>query len=135
MNTTANPPRLERCAVLPALRAPQPRRSESSARPGAEERRKPHPQGRFAVLNAFVDGTLRSLSHSEAAVWLVLYRDEKNGLSRVSQKSIAERAGVCERTARRLLAKLAARGLVEMVRRGRLGQGASAYRIRPTPKS
>ena len=134
MKNNGQPKVLEGCSVLPAMVAPYPSRSPTGLRPKQRlsNSRKGPSAGRFAVLNAFVDGTLRTLRHSEVAVWLVLYRDEKHGLSRVSQKSIAERAGVSERTVGRVLQRLIAAGLVKVVRQGRLGQGASTYQVFPT---
>lgn len=39
---------------------------------------------RFRVLNAFVDFTLAELTRNEIAVWLVLYRDTRDGMARTS---------------------------------------------------
>src|SRR5262245_27991772 len=43
-----------------------------------------HAGERFAVLNAFVDFALAELSRAEIAVWLVLYRDTRDGTARTS---------------------------------------------------
>jgi hypothetical protein len=88
---------------------------------------------RFAALNAFVDFTLAGLTRNEIAVWLVLYRDTKNGVARTSQADMARRAGVAARTVRRALDGLKRRGLLEVTYRGGIGRGASAYRVRPLP--
>lgn len=87
---------------------------------------------RFAVLNAFVDFTLRELTRAELAVWLALYRDTKaaDGLARTSQADLARRAGVNVRTAKRAVAKLCRRGLLAVAYRGSLRRGPSAYRVR-----
>src|SRR5262245_10511858 len=60
------------------------------------------PGRRFPVLNAFVDVTMRRLTGSEVAVWLILFRDTKadTGTSRTGQQDIARRAGVNARTVR-----------------------------------
>ncbi|TWU59068.1 hypothetical protein Poly51_18540 [Rubripirellula tenax] len=84
---------------------------------------------RFTILNTFVDVSLRTLSSSEAAVWFVLYRDTRDGMARSGQLDIANRAGVSDRTVRRVLKRLDERGLVEVVSRGGLSQGASVYRV------
>jgi DNA-binding MarR family transcriptional regulator len=86
---------------------------------------------RFRTLNTFVDCTLRDLGRNELAVWLVLYRDARDGIAQTSQADLARRTGACDRTVRRALARLAERGLVEVVRRGRLQDGPSAYRLHP----
>jgi hypothetical protein len=91
---------------------------------------------RFRTLNAFIDTTMRGLNRSEIAVWLVVYRDIKadTGTAAVSQKSIAERAGVTVRTVQTALRSLAEQKLLTVVRRGRLGQGASVYRVKAVAK-
>jgi hypothetical protein len=89
---------------------------------------------RFAVVNAFVDFTLRDLSRPELAVWLVLWRDTRDGIAKTGQANIAKRAGLSERTVRRTIGRLAGRGLLLVVRRGGLRQGPSAYRVFPMSK-
>lgn len=87
--------------------------------------------GRFAVLNALVDFTLRDFGRRELAVWLVLFRDTKaDGIARTGQSDIARRTGLGVRTVRRALGQLERLGLVVIVRRGRIGSGPSAYRVR-----
>ena len=113
MTKAADKPILEGCAVLPPL-------GESIAPPAmpppSPERPKPPPRrrstaDRFGVLNAFVDVALRDMQPIDAVVWLVLYRDTKpDGLARTSQKSIAARIGVSDRTVRRALVRLVAAG-------------------------
>lgn len=90
--------------------------------------------GRFAALNAFADFALADLTGAEVKVWLVLFRDAKaaTGTARTGQADIARRAGLEPRTVRRALASLQARGLVRVVRRGRLNAGPSVYRLYPT---
>lgn len=91
--------------------------------------------GRFAVLNGFVDFTLRDLDRAELAVWLILYRDTKaDGLVRTAQTDLARRAGVAVRTVRRAVGKLHDRGLLVVVNRGGLRRGVSTYRVRPLTK-
>ena len=96
---------------------------------------KPSPKSamRFGELNDFVDLTMRSLSHTQLKVWLVLFRDVRNGVARASQKWIAERCGVTDRTVRRVLPYLEARGLVEVKVKGGPGRGPSVYRVRALP--
>lgn len=91
--------------------------------------------GRFAVVNAFIDVTMADLTPAERSSWLILWRDTKpGGLARTSQASIATRAGVSERAVWTALRALERRGLLRVVRRGRLGQGASTYRVYATPR-
>lgn len=95
----------------------------------------PESSGRFATINAFVDGTMARLPRAAALVWLALWRDERRGLSRTGLTDLARRAGCDRRTARRAVATLETQGLVERVRRGRLGSGPSVYRVSPVPRS
>jgi hypothetical protein len=89
---------------------------------------------RFAALNAFTDFALAGLTGAEARVWLILYRDTKaaTGTARTGQTDIARRAGLKPRTVRYALASLEAKGMVHVVRRGRLNAGPSVYRLHPT---
>jgi hypothetical protein len=86
---------------------------------------------RFKVLNTFVDFGLVGLKRNELAVWLVLYRDSRDGIARTGQTDIAKRAGASRRTVVRTLSKLESRGLIQIVRRGGLNRGVSAYRVLP----
>jgi DNA-binding transcriptional ArsR family regulator len=86
---------------------------------------------RFAVLNAFVDFTLAGLTRNEIAVWLVLYRDTKDGTAGTSQADLARRAGVSDRTIRRALKRLEIAGLLKVVYRGGFRRGLSRYRVCP----
>jgi hypothetical protein len=101
--------------------SPSPRRGTPDAKP----------DGRFAVLNGFVDAQLQKLTRAEIAVWLVLYRDTKpDGIARTGQTDLARRVGCDPRTVRRALATLESRGLVEVLTKGRLGAGPSRYRVK-----
>lgn len=94
---------------------------------------------RFAALNAFVDFGVADadLTPAEALVWLVLFRDTRavTGAARTGQADIARRAGLKPRMVRYALASLTAKGMVHVVRRGRLGMGPSVYRVHPTGKA
>jgi DNA-binding MarR family transcriptional regulator len=89
--------------------------------------------GRFQMLNAFVDGTMADLTRAELAVWLVLFRDTRNGVAAISQENIARRSGCNRRTVNRALRRLEQLGLVKLVYRGGLNGTVSRYRVRPTP--
>ncbi|NLX12450.1 MAG: helix-turn-helix domain-containing protein [Phycisphaerales bacterium] len=86
---------------------------------------------RFRVLNTFADFTMCTLNRAEIAVWLLLWRDTKDGLARTSQVDLAKRAGISERTARRAISSLYRIGLLSIVHRGGLKQGPSTYRVYP----
>lgn len=100
------------------------RRSSTGARPS-----KGKASGRFAVVNLFCDRTMRDLSGSELRVWLLLWRDTRDGVSRTGQTDLARRAGVNVKTVKRALAALIRRGLVVVVERGNLRRGPSTYRV------
>src|SRR5206468_3441661 len=85
---------------------------------------------RFGVLNAFVDNTMGGLSRSEIIVWMILYRDTKDGTARTSQSDIARRGRMSRRTVIRALQRLEAAGLLEVIYRGGFHRGPSRYRVR-----
>jgi len=89
---------------------------------------------RFAMLNAFADIALANLTGAQVKVWLILFRDVKatTGTARTGQADIARRAGLKPRMVRYALSSLKAKGLVSVVRRGRLNSGPSVYRVRST---
>jgi AraC-like DNA-binding protein len=84
---------------------------------------------RFKVLNTFIDFTMRELGRAALAVWLVLYRDTKDGIAQTSQADIARRAGLSERHVRRVVSRLVRVGLLVLVHRGGLRHGPSKYRV------
>lgn len=99
---------------------------------------KPKPRNRsdrFAMLNAFSDCALAGLTGAEVKVWIILFRDTKaaTGVARTGQTDLARRAGVDPRSVRRALSSLEAKGLIAVVRRGRLATGPSTYRVYSTP--
>jgi DNA-binding MarR family transcriptional regulator len=89
---------------------------------------------RFEILNAFVDGGMIGLSRAELAVWLILYRDTKqDGTALASLADLARRAGIDRQTASRAVGRLARRKMLQVIRRGGLNRGPSAYRVFPYP--
>jgi len=108
---------------------------EDPAPPPTPTRTKPTRgrSARFATLNAFVDFSLAELTGAEVKVWLILFRDTKGtGTARTGQADIGRRAGLSPRGVRKALVGLQAKGLVRIVRRGRLNAGPSAYRLHAT---
>jgi hypothetical protein len=102
-------------AVRPAPTATKPKRRTRSER--------------FAVLNAFTDFSLAGLTGAETKVWLILFRDAKSttGTAQTGQTDIARRAGLTTRAVKLALRSLTTKGLVRVVRRGRLNAGPSVY--------
>jgi hypothetical protein len=123
--------------IIPVGEEPPPMDGPAPSSNG-RHRRRDKPKGktgeRFAVLNAFVDFALSALSRSEIAVWLVLYRDTRDGTARTSYDDIARRAGMNRRSVGRAVRQLEKRGLVRVVHRGGLRRGMSRYRVRGLPK-
>jgi len=78
-----------------------------------------------------VDYTLAGLDRSAMAVWMVLYRDTKDGIARTGQTDIARRAGIGRRTVVRAVNRLEKQGLLVRVHRGGLNRGTSSYRVLP----
>jgi hypothetical protein len=105
-----------------------------SPAPPAKIKRQSGRGERFTMLNAFVDYGMAGLTRAETKVWLLLFRDTKaaTGIARTGQTDLARRAGLEPRTVRRALVRLEAKGMVHVVRRGRLNAGPSAYRVHPT---
>lgn len=91
-------------------------------------------KGRFHDINTFADFSLASLDRGEIAVWLLLWRDTKDGTARTSQADIARRAGITDRSVRRAVASLERKGLLIVAYRGGLNRGLSVYRVRPLGK-
>lgn len=91
-------------------------------------------QDRFGEFNRFVDVTMRDLPRSELLVWLVLFRDARDGVARTSRTDIARRAGVSTKTVTRAIAALIKRKLVRLLYRGGINRGVSRYAILPKPR-
>lgn len=124
-------PRLTGCSVLP------PMDPQSASTPKLSTKNKPkgpkHKStgDRFSTINVFVDFTLGDLKRNEIAVWLLLWRDERDGLSRTSMADMARRLKIDRRTAIRAVGQLQKRGLLQVVFKGSLNQGPSTYRVKP----
>jgi DNA-binding transcriptional ArsR family regulator len=117
---------------LPPMEDASPSASRTDrAKPGTD---KATAGERFATLNAFTDFALADLSRAEIAVWLVLYRDTRDGTARTSYDDLSRRAGLNRRNVGRALRRLEGRGLVKTVHRGGIGRGVSRYRVRGLPK-
>jgi hypothetical protein len=86
------------------------------------------------VLNAFADFGLAGLTGAETKVWLILFRDATaaTGAARTGQADIGRRAGLSLWAVKLALRSLKAKGMVRLVRRGRLNGGPSVYGIHPT---
>ena len=129
--TTVNgrPPMLDRCDVLPPMEPVEPTRTtDEQSKPNRKTNHRKTGR-RFAVLNAFVDATAGELSRSELLVWLVLYRDTRDGVVVTSQADVARRTKLANRTVRYAIHRLVSRGLLTLIYRGGLNRGPSKYRV------
>lgn len=88
---------------------------------------------RFATLNAFTDATMRTLTPAQIAVWVILFRNERNGTTSRSVRQIATDGGLSLSGAHQSLASLIEAGLVEILQRARHRDEATTYRIHATP--
>ena len=106
-------------------------RPDADPAPAAAPAKRKATGHRFALLNAVADFDLAGFTGAEVKVWLVLFRDTKakTDTARTGQDDIARRAGISARSVRTALAGLRAKGLVRVVRRGRLNGGPSHYRL------
>lgn len=127
MMPNAKPLRLPGCSVLPPLEPGPAPQNKPPAKAGKPKKT----AERYGTINAFVDFDLANLTRNEIAVWLVLWRDTKNGTARTAQSDIARRAGIVRRTVVRVLSTLEAKGLLQRVHRGGLNRGMSVYRVQP----
>jgi hypothetical protein len=113
-------------------------RSERSHKPTPDKGSKPKGKTgkrsageRFRVLNNFVDFTLSELNRAEIAVWLILYRDTRDGTARTGMADLTRRAGCAKRNAVRAVQRLEKLGLLKVVHRGGFRRGVSRYRVNP----
>lgn len=133
----SNTPRRQPLALEPLEDDDTPRRESRSQPPDKPRRGNPRSVkrnttgGRFREFNAFVDFTAGTLERSELLVWLTLFRDCRDGITRTGQADLARRTRIGERTVRHAIGKLVKRGLLKIVRRGGISAGPSTYRLRP----
>jgi hypothetical protein len=106
--------------------------SPAARKPGrTQARASKRDSGRFASINRFVDGEMRSLPRAAALVWLCLWRDTKSdGKACTGATDLARRVRSDRSTVSKALKLLVDHGLLEVVRRGDLGRGVSVYRVK-----
>lgn len=122
--------------VLPPLVTGEPNK-RVSARPAGRKGGRTHARRsrrrsvRFDTLNGFVDARMGTLPRAAALAWVCLWRDTKpDGLARTAVADLARRVGGHRITVMRALRLLVDLGLLEVVHRGGLGRGVSAYRVK-----
>ena len=133
-NTTTRPPALtaDEAAANVNRHAAQ-RATGRNQRPATGRRRPEGANGRhgdrWAAYNAFVDTTLGGLGEAELRVWLILFRDVRDGVARTGMTDIARRAGLTRRGVVKAVAGLKRRRLVEVVARGSVNGSPNVYRV------
>lgn len=87
--------------------------------------------------NRFLDG-LRDrepkLHPLAVAIWAWLWRCERDGRARASERRLAERFGVGRGSIRARVRELLDGGFLSVVRWGVHGRSPTVYRVRPTPR-
>lgn len=142
---------IDRSAILDRLNAPAtprsgPRVNGQAARPDAADG-KPEAHGRggrrkrkdratakprprwWNVLASFVDNRLAGVSPGAVAVWLILFRNSRDGRVCIAVERIADAAGMSERSARYKIEELANAGIIEAKARGNRIKGPTVYRL------
>jgi hypothetical protein len=101
-------------------------------------KRKPSPVMRKLLgWNRFLDRLMHHehrLHPLAVAVWCWLWRCERKGFARASERKLANRFGVDRKTVRARLDELNAAGFLSVARRGVHGRRATVYRVRTMPK-
>ena len=85
---------LARGGTLPRINSPVVPSVNGHGKSGGGHKRpkKPTTNGRWQVLNSFVDESARRIGTTEQAAWVVLFREARaNGLVKMSFAQIAER--------------------------------------------
>lgn len=103
--------------------------------PRASSRAKPSraDTSRWRTLNTFVDVIARHLSPVEIAVWMVLFRDCRDGTATASNRDLCHRTGCSLRAVTAAMKRLRAAGLLEVVKLSRHRGEPSTYTLNSTP--
>lgn len=84
---------------------------------------------KIKLLNRFVDETLVGLDPSTALLWVVLYREARNGIAEISHGQLAKIMGVSDRTICRHIDVLIANKLLRKLKTGGYGRGCNKYQL------
>jgi hypothetical protein len=101
-----------------------------NGRPGTARWRRTSAR-RFELYNAFWDkGTARTLSRTDALVWLALWRHARPDRTvRLSFGKLAWTVGTCRQTAIRSVGRLRRARLLKRADRGGPGRGPNTYKL------
>ena len=84
---------------------------------------------KIKLLNRFVDETLIGLEPLTALLWVVLYREARNGIAEISHGQLAKIMGVSDRTICRHIDVLIANKLLRKLKTGGYGRGCNKYQL------
>lgn len=84
---------------------------------------------KIKLLNRFVDETLIGLEPFTGLLWVVLYREAKNGIAEISHSQLAKIMGVSDRTVCRHIEVLIANRLLRKLKTGGYGRGCNKYQL------
>tara|TARA_R110000868_G_scaffold391868_1_gene662197 strand:+ start:6696 stop:7079 length:384 start_codon:yes stop_codon:yes gene_type:complete len=115
----------------PPIRSASKKVTEPAAPPAKKQRqKKPKNSGqRWQMFNVFVDQIMHELLPAQRAVWLVLFRDERNSVAKTGQSDIAKRCGLSRESVNRAIAELESRGLIKTLHQGGINRGSSWYQV------
>jgi hypothetical protein len=109
------------------------RRASNRATGGKADGSRGDAAARFVTLNTFVDQVMRRLSPVESLVWIVAFRDCRNGQSSTSSTDLATRTGCGLRTVKAAVQSLCKAGLMTPVILSRHKGQASIYAVTTQP--
>jgi hypothetical protein len=104
-----------------------------SRRPIAKHRATNADRGRWQTFNTFIDAVARNLSPVDIAVWMILFRDCRNGTVEASNRDIVRRSGCSLRAVVDAMKRLRAAGLIDAVRLSRHKGEPSLYALNTSP--
>lgn len=84
---------------------------------------------KLKLFNRFVDEALIGLEHLTALLWLVLYREARNGIAEISHGQLAKIMNVSDRTICRHIDVLIANQLLRKLKTGGYGRGCNRYQL------
>ncbi len=84
---------------------------------------------KIKLLNRFVDETLIGLEPFTALLWVVFYREAKDGIVQISHGQLAKIMGVSDRTICRHIEVLILNKLLRKLKTGGYGRGCNKYQL------
>ncbi len=104
----------------------------SSAKDEKPKKKSPktYAQERWMLINNFIVNSASQLKRSEMLVWLMLFRNSREGTVAMSQRNIAKLTGIRVDNINIAIKGLKQKGLVKVVHQGGYRHGMSRYRLR-----